>query len=189
MQPLSLARHPILLFPWSTWSTTLHLWTCTPTSYCQCWQPFKKLFKNKRKPKIQETNLNRNAPPPAPFHLILLTHQSTRILLYSNFKLCLISFIWAGQPPEWGCWDPPSPVKSRRFHTGITLCFWGARRSLLLLVFIRTIGQNRRVLQSWLRRETPGDCWLDGTVFIYILSVESWFLGGQAETNTRNFPD
>lgn len=76
-----------------------------------------------------------------------------------------------------------------RFHTGITLCFRGVQQSVLLLVFIRTIGMNVEFCKADSGEKPQEIVGFDGAVFIYIISVESRCLGVREDSNTRNFPD
>lgn len=149
--------------PGSTWSPTLYL--CTHTYVC--WQHFKKLFKNKRKRKlkIHEINIKRNAttPPPSPFHLFLLTHQGICIVLDHNFNLCP----WRGDAGT-----PPAPRKAGGFTQGS--CFVSEVHSVVCCCQFSSEWLARDVvLQSWLGRETPGSCWLRWCcIYLHIKSQE-----------------
>lgn len=63
-----------------------------------------------------------------------------------------------------------------------------SEQSVLLLVFIRTIGQKTEFCKTDSGEKPQEIVGFGGTVFICIISADSQFWGAQEESNTVNFP-
>lgn len=112
--------------------------------------------------------------------------------LYNNFNPYLISAMPHSfelpSPKTEGAGTLPAMWKAGVCTQGSQFSFQGAQQGVLLLVFIRTIGQKVEFCKADSGEKPQEIAGFGGTVFICIVSAESQFRGAQEESNTNNFP-